>query len=151
MGEGYKFLSKTACRRRSVIISASLRRLGEFSLEEQLKEYVATWFSEETFDYLMNMCSIMHGVVRDEDGKYMLMRGLTLPMNQYVVGDFAIIVIKEYTDVECTVSVPFQNLNGWPGDMSTYSEGKMVLRREENRWIITEISEPHYDEFLEVF
>ncbi|MDE7200090.1 MAG: hypothetical protein K2O15_14595, partial [Lachnospiraceae bacterium] len=121
--------------------------LGEYSMEEQLKEYVATWFSEETFDYLMNMCFIMYGVVRAEDGKYMLMRGLALPMDQYVVDDFSSIVIKEYTDVECTVSVPFQDLNGWPEDMSTYSEGEMVLRQEGNRWIITEISEPHYDEF----
>lgn len=41
--------------------------LGEYTSEQQLREYISTWFSEEVFDYLMNMCFVMHGVTKDED------------------------------------------------------------------------------------
>lgn len=97
----------------------------------------------------MCMCFIMHGVEKDENGNYMLMRDLTLPMDQYVLDDFSGVVIKEYTDMECTVSVTFENLNARPQVMAIYNEGEMVLRREGDRWVITEISEPHYDEYYE--
>lgn len=123
--------------------------LGEYSSEEKLREYVSMWFSEDAFEYLMCMCSIMHGVEKDENGNYMLMRDLTLPMDQYVLDDFSGVVIKEYTDMECTVSVTFENLNARPQVMAIYNEGEMVLKREGDRWVITEISEPHYDEYYE--
>lgn len=125
--------------------------LGEYSEEGRLKEYVSEWFSEETFDYLMNMCLMMYGVTRTEDGNYVLMRGLTLPMDQYVLDDFSGVVIKEYTDMECTVTVPFRNLNSRWFNASVGSEGEIVLRREEDRWIIAKISEPNYDEFFREF
>ena len=116
--------------------------LGEYGEEQRLREYVSTWFSEEVFDYLMDMCFIMHGVTK-EDGQYVLMRELTLPMDQYVWDDFESVVIKDYNDVECIVTVSFLNLNADNG-----SEGEILLRREGDRWVIANISEPHYDEYI---
>lgn len=122
--------------------------LGEYSEEDRLKEYVSTWFSEETFDYLMHMCSVIYGAVRDEDGNYMLMRGLTEAMDPYVYDDFSGVTIREYTDTECTVTVFFQNVHNYLYGVSLASEGEMVLRLEGDRWVITEISEPNYDELF---
>lgn len=120
--------------------------LGEYTTEGQLREYVSIWFSEDVFDYLMNMCSVMYGVAKDEDDQYVLSLGLTPPMYPYVLDDFSSFKIKDYSDVECIVAVPFQNLYAWPDDVSAYSEGEILLMWEGDRWIITMISEPHYDE-----
>lgn len=35
-------------------------------------------------------------------------------------------------------------------EASAYSEGEIVLRQERDRWVITGISEPHYDEFKSI-
>ena len=121
--------------------------LGEYATEERLREYVSTWFSEEIFDYLMDMCSVMYGVEKDEDDQYVLMLGLTPPMDTYILDNFSSFMIKDYSDKECIVAVPFQNIYAWPEAMSAYSEGEIILRQEGDRWIITGISEPHYDEF----
>ncbi|MDE7339661.1 MAG: YARHG domain-containing protein [Lachnospiraceae bacterium] len=115
--------------------------LGEYAEERRLKEYVSAWFSEEVFDQLMDMCFVMYGVVKDDDGHYVLMRGLTRPMEQYVLDDFGSVVIKSYNDTECTVTVPFQNLE----NTCTSSEGEIRLRREKDGWVISKISEPYYD------
>lgn len=124
--------------------------LGEYASEEKIREYISTWFSEETFAYLKSMCGIMHGVYQGEDGTYMLLYDVSQPMDIYKLDDFSSVTIKEYTDTECKVSVTFVNTTtGGMGDTPIYSEGTMVLRREGDRWVITEISEPNYDEYYE--
>lgn len=124
--------------------------LGEYASEEKIKEYISTWFSEETFAYLKSMCGIMYGVHQGKDGTYMLLYDISLPMDIYKFDHFSGVTIKEYTDTECTVSVAFLNTTtGGMWDIPIASEGEMVLRLEGDRWVITEISEPHYDEYYE--
>lgn len=121
--------------------------LGEYSAEPRLREYVSAWFSEEVFDYLMGMCAIMHGVTWNENGQCGLSYGLTPPMDVYVPDDFSSVVIKDFRETECTVTVVFWNQNGFSGDPELTSEGEFLLRKEGDRWIIEDISEPHYDEY----
>lgn len=124
--------------------------LGEYASEEKIKEYISTWFSEEVFSYLKSMCGIMYGIHQGKDGTYMLLYDVSLPMDVYEFDHFSGVTIKEYTDTECTVSVTFLNTTtGGMWDIPIDSEGEMVLRREGDRWVITEISEPHYDEYYE--
>ncbi len=122
--------------------------LGKYAAEGQLREYVSTWFSGDVFDYLMDMCLVMYGVTKDEDDQYVLRLGLTPPMDTYILDNFSSFMIKDYSEKECIVAVPFQNIYAWPEDSSAYSEGEIVLRQEGDRWVITKISEPHYDEFI---
>ena len=47
------------------------------------------------------------------------------------------------------MSVAFLNTTtGGMWDIPIDSEGEMVLRLEGDRWVITEISEPNYDELF---
>lgn len=119
--------------------------LGEYGEEEQLKGYVSTWFSEEVFDYLMYMCFIIHGVSEDEQGHYILVYDFMTPMDKYIPDDLKSVVIKDYNDEECTVTVSFLNLTMYYLQ-SDDSEGEILLKREGDRWVIANISEPHYDE-----
>lgn len=121
--------------------------LGEYSAEPQLRAYVSTWFSDEMFDYLMAMCIVMHGLTKDENDQYVLERGLTSPIDVYVLDDFSSVQIKDFNETACTVTVGFWNLYGFPGDSEMTSEGEILLRKEGGRWIIADISEPHYDEY----
>lgn len=123
--------------------------LGEYASEEKIKEYISTWFSEETFAYLKSMCGIMYGLHQGKDGTYMLLYDLSLPMDIYKFDHFSGVTIKEYTDTECTVSVAFLNTTtGGMWDIPIDSEGEMVLRLKGDRWVIAEISEPNYDELF---
>ncbi len=124
--------------------------MGEYAAEGQLREYVSTWFSEDVFDYLMDMCLVMYGVTKDEDDQYVLRLGLTPPMDTYILDDFSSFMIKDYGGKECIVAVPFQNIYAWPEASSAYSEGEIVLQQEGDKWVITKISEPHYDEFKSI-
>lgn len=68
-------------------------------------------------------------------------------MDGYVPDDLRRVVIKDYNDEECTVTVSFQNLM-YNTVQYDDSEGEILFRREGDRWVITAISEPHYDEYI---
>ncbi len=121
--------------------------LEEYSSEPRLREYVSTWFSDEVFDYLMAMCTVMHGLTKDESGRYVLEYGLTPPIDVYVPDNFSSVEIKDFNETACTVKVVFWNLYGYPGEPEMTSEGEILLRKEGDRWIIADIREPHYDEY----
>lgn len=121
--------------------------LEEYSSEPKLREYVSAWFSDEVFDYLMAMCAVMHGLTKDESGRYVLEYGLTPPIDVYVLDDFSSVEIKDFNETACTVKVVFWNLYGYPGEKEMTSEGEILLKKEGDRWIIADIREPHYDEY----
>ncbi len=121
--------------------------LGEYGEEQRLKEYVSTWFSEEVFDYLMDMCGIIYSTFKDEEGNYVLLYDLMPPMDAYAPNDLRRVTIKDYNDEECTVTVTFLNLTMYETLQYDDSEGEILFRREGDRWVIAAISEPHYDEY----
>ena len=68
-------------------------------------------------------------------------------MDGYVPDDLRRVVIKDYNDEECTVTVSFLNLM-YNTVQYDDSEGEILFRREGDRWVIANISEPHYDEYI---
>lgn len=122
--------------------------LGEYGEKQRLKEYVSTWFSEEVFDYLMVMCGMIYHVTVDEEGRYVLVYDRMPPMDAYAPDDLRSVVIKDYNDEECTVTVSFLNLTMYETLQYDDSEGEILFRRERDRWVIAAISEPHYDEYI---
>lgn len=153
IGEAFENLDRTFTAKAENLIEEisddveTYYSLGEYSAEPQLREYVSTWFSDEVFDYLMAMCIVMHGLMKDENDQYVLERGLTPPIDIYILDDFSSVEIKDYNEKECTVTVVFWNLYGFPGDSEMTSKGEILLRKEKGRWIIADITEPHYDEY----
>ena len=91
------------------------------------------------------MCFIIHGVFEDEQGHYVLAYDFMTPMDKYVPDDLRSVMIKDYNDTECTVTVSFLNLTMY-NTQQYDSEGEILFRREGDRWVIAKISEPHYDE-----
>lgn len=120
--------------------------LGEYSDEEMLKRYLSDWFDEEIFDYLTVMYGTWTGLCKGDDGKYTISREGTYGGNAYVPYFFEKTVIKEADQEKLVVEMPFY----YYGSMKT-ELGEIILEKRENKWLITSLSIPYYDELRRLF
>lgn len=120
--------------------------LGEYSDEEMLKRYLSDWFDEEIFDYLTVMYSTWTGLHKGDDGKYTISREGTYGGDTYIPYFFEKTVIKEADQEKLVAEIPFY----YYGSMKT-ELGEIVLERRENKWMITSLSIPYYDELMQKY
>lgn len=117
--------------------------LGDYLDEDKLKKYLSNWFDEQTFDYLVMMYSTWNGLYKGEDGKYTISEGGTYAGNAYYLYPFQKVTIKTMDENTIIIEAPFCNM----GDFSEKDKGIITFSRFDDRWIITAISQPSYDEF----
>lgn len=123
--------------------------LGEYSTEESLKEYLAEWYSEEVFDYVVWIYSIANVLYQDENGNFGICLEGTPYASWHEIDHYKAIEIVYADEKECRVKVPFINNKVFYTDPPEISEGEILLRKESNKWIIADMSQSYYDSMIE--
>ncbi|MBR5800603.1 MAG: YARHG domain-containing protein [Lachnospiraceae bacterium] len=120
--------------------------LGEYSDEDSLKAYLAKWFNEKTFDYLLMMYNTRTGISKDENGQFYVSREGTYAGESYEPYFASKISFKEKNEDRVVLEVAFYNYS-----LPEINTGEIVLERRNDEWIITSISHPYYDALIKIY
>lgn len=88
------------------------------------------------------MYNTWNGLYQGEDGRYTISEGGTYAGNAYHLYPFQKVTIKTIDENTVILEVPFYNM----GDFNKKDNGIITFGRLDDRWIITAVSQPYYDE-----
>ena len=122
--------------------------LGEYSEKERLQEYLSQWFSAEVYDYVLSIYRYTMGLTVNADGEYRyIMEGTPAGFWQEIDERQPVEILAE-SENECRIKIPYVNYQVAWVESPERSSGEVVLKKQGDRWLISEMTQSYYDELI---